>query len=183
MKAGKTALVYSFFTLLAALLTEQVHAQYSTITLGKRQHILWSRSITPDNIGNPRTYYYTIYFQNDRFPTYRPTGVFGSKIERELNLNLPDVAEGFRQYQRDKKLSYLLLGGAVVSLLAWSSASVDYIARTEQANIGAFFRPPQVFLLGAYVACFGGSIHLNLRGDRHLQRAVWYHNQHLRSGR
>ncbi|MCS7037136.1 MAG: hypothetical protein RMJ33_12890 [Saprospiraceae bacterium] len=181
MKTEKMSSALCFLAL-ALLFFTDVHAQYSTINLGKRKNVVWSRNISPDNLGHPYTYYYPIYFQNDRHPSYTRSGVFGGRLRHELNLNLPEVADDFRRYKRDKQLSYVLLGGAATALFAWSYTSVDYMARTDKVTTGAFFRPPQILLLGACAVSFGGSIHLNLRGDKHLQRAVWHHNQHSRSG-
>lgn len=155
-------------------------AQSEQIYLGKKGNVIWDKEISSGNLESIFTYYYPIYHKTSSTKNYERTGVFGKKIESKLNLNLPEVSDEFKQYKNKKKWSYILLGGAVTCISAWAYTSASYMDRTKDYKIGAFFKPQHLPLLGGYFACFYGSIHLNLKGDRNLKNAVFKHNRNLR---
>jgi hypothetical protein len=92
-------------------------------------------------------------------------------------LNIPYVNEEFNKYQRNKKLSYGLLGATAVFISSWTYSSLNYMEKTGDYRIRAFFKPQQLPHLVGYFACFYGSIYLNLQGDKNLRNAVLEHNK------
>lgn len=173
-KGALPALLLVLFFLPAAL------GQSAAIGLGKRRNLVWDRRISPSNLGSNLTYYYPIFFRTSEHGAYEKTGVLGGRIRPILNLNLPEVEDRFKRYRTCKALSYVLLGGTVAALSAWTCTSVRSIIQNDDLDIGAFFAPRRLPLLGAYFACYYGSIYLNLRGDRQLQKAVAAHNRFVR---
>lgn len=76
----------------------------------------------------------------------------------------------------------MFLGGAIGLISLWTSTSLNYMDRTGDYRIRAFFKPKHLPWLAGYFGCFYGSIYLNLKGDKNLKNAVYLHNKSLRNG-
>ncbi len=169
------------FIIFFSTLSCSVFGQLDVIYLGKKGNIILDKNISSSNLNSIFTYYYPVYYKTSETNKYQKTGIFGRHIAPQLVMNLPEVEEEFRRYKTDKKLSYALLGGAIGSIASWTYISAKYIDRTGDQRIGAFFKPQHLPLLAGYFACFYGSIHINLSGDRHLKNAVNYHNKYIKN--
>lgn len=161
------------------MLSLMAFSQTNSIQIGKRKNIIWDRAIQASNLGSIYNYYYPIYFKTTKRPYFVQSGILGEEIKQVLNLDLPKVSAEFDQYRKDKKVSYLLLGSAIASLGTWTYLSADYLSRNEDQGFRAFFKPKPLIFLGAYCAGISYSIHLNLKGDKHLRNAVFHHNKSI----
>src|SRR5687767_143508 len=98
-------------------------AQFSkndSLFVGKRGNVVRDRKISVFNLGNEKwNYYYAIYFRTAAQPAWRKTGLTGRHIEPCFRKNDAAMAL-FRQYQRDKKTSYVLLAASITFLTGWA---------------------------------------------------------------
>lgn len=156
------------------------YAQDEMIYLGKKGNIIWDKNISQANLASPFNYYYPIYYKTNMINKFQKIGIFGKHIAPSLSTSIPEITKEFKKYKRDKKLSYVLLGGAITSLSMWTYTSASYIDKTGDYGVRAFFKPQHVPYLLGYFGCFYGSIQLNLAGDKHLRNAVLYHNKSLK---
>lgn len=164
-------IIFSFLNVL--------HSQNEKVFIGKKGNVIWDKKISSSNLNSMFTYYYPIYYKTTENKNFQKVGIWGNKLESHLNLNIPHVNEEFKKYKRNKELSYLLLGGTVTFISSWTYSSLNYMENTGDYRMRAFFKPQQLPHLVGYFACFYGSIHLNLKGDKNLRNAVFEHNKFL----
>ncbi|MEI6410295.1 MAG: hypothetical protein WCR52_12985, partial [Bacteroidota bacterium] len=81
------------------------------------------------------------------------------------------------KFKRNKGLGYVLLGGAIASLCSWSYVSANYMVKNDEYGIKPFLKWQHLPFLGAYFVCFYSSIHLNLKSDLNLKKAVRIYNR------
>lgn len=150
-------------------------SQFTEVELGKMNHPWYDREIKAENVGVLNASYGKLFFKLGDQADFQKAGFFAGRLKSHLDLTIPEVKESIRQYKCQKRISYAIGGGAVLSFYTFALICME--ADEELFTPISYFPKNSVPWLIAYMSSSLSATYMFYSAEDHLLDAVRAHNQ------